>query len=52
MAFAINNPNELSDQEWAKLVNEYKFVKELEYKNLEHVFKSALSEVLSKMFQK
>lgn len=44
------SPERLSNKKWAKLFNEYQYIKALELKNAEMVFKAALAEVLNAAF--
>jgi len=46
------DPEQLSDSEWAKLVEEYRFCKRLDDERLQHNFKEALYEVAAAIFGK
>ena len=44
-------PERLSDREWAKLFNEYVYVRDVGLRDSGQVMKSALAEVLGKMME-
>lgn len=46
--FGIKNPDELSDEEWAKYYQDYMWVKEYERKQIKNIIKSAIAEAFSK----
>jgi hypothetical protein len=41
----------LDDDEWAKLFNEYAYAKAVEVKSFEVAFKSALIQIINKVFE-
>jgi hypothetical protein len=43
-------PEQLSDNDWAKLYKEYEYIKSIELENLFKVIKKALAEILSEVF--
>ncbi|MFN8238635.1 MAG: hypothetical protein U0T77_10745 [Chitinophagales bacterium] len=49
MHFDID-PDTLTDEEWAKLYQQYVFVEKLKYKNLQAAYEAALIKVLNQAF--